>query len=153
MVAGALIYQPEKYEGKLIEEIFNFEFAFLPHKILKPTEFSETCQILAKRFIKVDNSIFNPKTSSKIVPQDGLAMYLESIWSKVASNKDLDLPNQQELLAQYRCDELAQEAFSIMVGHSESLFSNRKFIEPSEFITQGEQLKQTCIGMILALRI
>lgn len=29
------------------------------------------------------------------------------------TNKDLDLPTQQELLAQYRCDEIANTAFAV----------------------------------------
>lgn len=32
---------------------------------------------------------------------------MEGIWQQVLANKDLDLPTQQELLAQFRCDELA----------------------------------------------
>lgn len=31
----------------------------------------------------------------------------------VVSNKDLDLPTQQELLAQFRCDEIASTAFTL----------------------------------------
>jgi hypothetical protein len=34
-------------------------------------------------------------------------MYASSIWDTVLTNKDLDLPTQQELLAQYRCDEIS----------------------------------------------
>lgn len=129
----------------MIEEVFNFEFAFLPHKILKPTEFTETCQVLAERFNSQTNSIFHPRTRGKIVPLDGLAVYLESIWAKVASNKDLDLPNQQDLLAQYRCDELAQEAFATLMTNAENLFASRKTVEPSDFISQAEKLKRVCI--------
>lgn len=129
----------------MIEDVFNFEFAFLPHKILKPTEFTETCQVLGERFTSPTNSIFSPRTKGKIVPHDGLAHYLESIWTKVASNKDLDLPNQQDLLAQYRCDELAQDAFSELMADSENLCVNRKTVELAEFLSQAEQLKRICI--------
>lgn len=34
-------------------------------------------------------------------------MYAENIWTQIVTNKDLDLPSQQELLAQFRCDEIA----------------------------------------------
>lgn len=33
----------------------------------------------------------------------------------VVTNKDLDLPTQQELLAQFRCDEIANVAFAAFV--------------------------------------
>jgi hypothetical protein len=43
----------------------------------------------------------------KGIPIDGLARYAHDIWTQIETNRDLDLPSQQELLAQYRCDELA----------------------------------------------
>ncbi|KAI5285401.1 Dynamin-like GTPase that mediates homotypic ER fusion [Ascosphaera acerosa] len=44
------------------------------------------------------------------IPADGFAHYAEGIWDQIENNKDLDLPTQQELLAQFRCDEIAREA-------------------------------------------
>jgi hypothetical protein len=52
------------------------------------------------------NFVFRPEYHKRI-PADGYNMYASSIWDKVLTNKDLDLPTQQELLAQYRCDEIA----------------------------------------------
>ncbi|KAG9801265.1 root hair defective 3 GTP-binding protein, partial [Aureobasidium melanogenum] len=43
------------------------------------------------------------------IPADGFSMYAGNIWEQIDSNKDLDLPTQQELLAQFRCDEIARE--------------------------------------------
>ena len=54
----------------------------------------------------MDDYIFKPQFHKKI-PADGYNMYTKSIWDKVLSNRDLDLPTQQELLAQYRCDEIS----------------------------------------------
>ncbi len=50
--------------------------------------------------------VFRPEYHKRI-PADGYNMYAASIWDKVLTNKDLDLPTQQELLAQYRCDEIS----------------------------------------------
>lgn len=50
--------------------------------------------------------MFRPEYHKRI-PADGYNMYASSIWDKVLTNKDLDLPTQQELLAQYRCDEIS----------------------------------------------
>lgn len=50
--------------------------------------------------------VFRPEYHKRI-PADGYNMYASSIWDKVLTNKDLDLPTQQELLAQYRCDEIS----------------------------------------------
>ena len=37
------------------------------------------------------------------------------------TNKDLDLPTQQELLAQFRCDEIANVAFAAFVEATKAL--------------------------------
>jgi molybdopterin synthase catalytic subunit len=47
------------------------------------------------------------------IPADGLSVYAEGIWDQIVNNKDLDLPTQQELLAQFRCDEISRE---VLVG-------------------------------------
>lgn len=43
------------------------------------------------------------------IPADGFSMYASNVWEQIDSNKDLDLPTQQEMLAQFRCDEIARE--------------------------------------------
>lgn len=43
-------------------------------------------------------------------------MYAEGIWDQIVNNKDLDLPTQQELLAQFRCDEIAREVLIAFDG-------------------------------------
>jgi Root hair defective 3 GTP-binding protein (RHD3) len=52
------------------------------------------------------NFVFHPNYHKRI-PADGFHVYASGIWEQIMSNKDLDLPTQQELLAQYRCDEIA----------------------------------------------
>lgn len=56
--------------------------------------------------------MFQPQYSKR-VPVDGLHVYAEAIWEKIMTNKDLDLPTQQELLAQFRCEEIANAAFVV----------------------------------------
>jgi hypothetical protein len=57
---------------------------------------------------EADLPVFLPQYHRRI-PADGFAVYAESIWNQIVSNKDLDLPTQQELLAQFRCDEISRE--------------------------------------------
>lgn len=56
--------------------------------------------------------MFQPQYSKR-VPADGLHVYAAAIWEKIMTNKDLDLPTQQELLAQFRCEEIANAAFMV----------------------------------------
>jgi hypothetical protein len=52
----------------------------------------------------------------KGIPADGFPMFAKTIWAKIMENKDLDLPTQQQLLAQFRCDEIAKIAFEKLVN-------------------------------------
>lgn len=61
----------------------------------------------------VSGPIFSQSKRSDFthVPLDGFATYAANIWERVKTNKDLDLPTQQQLLAQFRCAELCQVNF------------------------------------------
>ncbi|KAI7858071.1 RHD3/Sey1 [Circinella umbellata] len=104
--------KPEGLEDCKIHDYFDFMFTGLPHKILLPEKFDEEVAVLRHRFNdpKNPNYVFRPQYHKRI-PADGYHVYASSIWDKVLSNKDLDLPTQQELLAQYRCDEISNTAF------------------------------------------
>lgn len=67
-------------------------------------------------------------------------MYAEAIWEKIVTNKDLDLPTQQELLAQFRCDEIANLAFVIF---KDSIKEFRHPIESGQLVDNlGPKTKQ-----------
>lgn len=104
--------KPEGLQDSQIDHFFDFTFVTLPHKLLQPAEFDTQVVELRKRFVDKQRPdfMFKPEYHKRI-PADGLPHYLSSIWDQVQSNKDLDLPTQQELLAQFRCDEIANAAF------------------------------------------
>jgi hypothetical protein len=84
----------------------------LPHKILQPELFIQKTIQLGNWFHdEKDKDFLLKKEYHKNIPIDGFPKFAESIWEKIISNKDLDLPTQQELLAQYRCDEIAGASF------------------------------------------
>jgi protein SEY1 len=63
-------------------------------------------------------------TYHKRIPVDGIPLYAKQCWDQIVSNKDLDLPTQQVLLAQYRCDEISQvamETFDASIKPLESI--------------------------------
>lgn len=113
--------KPPALERSRIEDYFDFAFQTLPHKTLQPEKFVTAVQQLGTRFregfndprtagLTDENSapLFRPEYHRRI-PADGFPMYAEGIWEQIDSNKDLDLPTQQELLAQFRCDEISKE--------------------------------------------
>ncbi|PQE24699.1 putative sey1 protein [Rutstroemia sp. NJR-2017a WRK4] len=113
--------KPPGLEKSQIDDYFDFAFATLPHKILQPDKFISEVARLGTRFragrkpkagLDLDSGfeggVFLPEYHRRI-PADGLSVYAEGIWDQIVNNKDLDLPTQQELLAQFRCDEISRE--------------------------------------------
>lgn len=86
---------------------------------------SEYYAIFIPRFMLKEDPeyVFHP-TYHKRIPADGIPLYAHQCWDQIVSNKDLDLPTQQVLLAQYRCDEiatLAMESFDSVIKPLESM--------------------------------
>ena len=115
------ISKPQGLENSRIEDYFDFGFAALPHKILQADKFTSEAQVLGSRFTtghrsksgnrdeeELEGGVFLPEYHRRI-PADGFSVYAEGIWDQIVNNKDLDLPTQQELLAQFRCDEISRE--------------------------------------------
>ena len=98
---------PEAYAGKGPENFFSFEFITLPHLIYRDKDFKDEIENLRKRLDKNDpNYFFNNLSSIKNVPADGLKQYVNQIWTDIMNDKDLDIPSQREMLANYRCTEI-----------------------------------------------
>ena len=106
---------PEKFAGKGPENFFSFEFITLPHLIYKKDDFNKEIEDLRKRLDKNDqNYFFNNLSSIKNVPADGLKQYVNQIWKDILNDKDLNIPSQREMLANYRCTEIKNK---ILLSH------------------------------------
>ncbi|GIZ46552.1 hypothetical protein CKM354_000967500 [Cercospora kikuchii] len=111
--------KPPGLEKSQIEDYFDFAFVALPHKILMPEKFEQEVAKLGTRFREgfkdpkraglIDNEPILLPEYHRRIPADGFPMYAEGVWEQIDNNKDLDLPTQQELLAQFRCDEISKE--------------------------------------------
>ncbi|KAG2363345.1 RHD3/Sey1 [Suillus spraguei] len=113
--------KPQDLQDRQLSDYFDLSFTALPHKILATDKFEAEVKELRKRFVDKtrDDFVFKPAYHKRI-PADGVAFYMENIWEQVQTNKDLDLPTQQELLAQFRCDEIASVALTDFTEQSKS---------------------------------
>ncbi|EXJ93840.1 protein sey1 [Capronia coronata CBS 617.96] len=113
--------KPPGLEKSSIDDYFDFAFTALPHKLYQPEQFKAEVAKMATRFNEsrrdprrdallgeFEGGVFLPEYHRRI-PADGFSHYAEGIWDQIVNNKDLDLPTQQELLAQFRCDEIMRE--------------------------------------------
>ncbi|KAG0090926.1 Dynamin-like GTPase that mediates homotypic ER fusion [Podila epicladia] len=133
--------KPEGLENCKITDYFDFMFTTLPHKLLQPEQFETDVEKLRLRFMDPTDSnyVFQPQYSKR-VPADGLHIYASGIWDQIMANKDLDLPTQQELLAQFRCDEIANTVFA---AFRESIKGFRQPIESGGIVENlGAKMKE-----------
>ncbi|KAJ4328229.1 Dynamin-like GTPase that mediates homotypic ER fusion [Fusarium piperis] len=159
------ISKPQGLEGSRIEDYFDFGFAALPHKILQADQFTEEVQKLGSRFTaghrhgkpglhgdqELEGGLFLAEYHRRI-PADGFSVYAQGIWDQIVSNKDLDLPTQQELLAQFRCDEISREVlidFDLIVApledkQAEALALGVATVLPNLGVS-GSEARQKCI--------
>lgn len=159
------ISKPQGLEGSRIEDYFDFGFAALPHKILQADRFTEEVQKLGSRFTaghrhgkpglhgdqELEGGLFLAEYHRRI-PADGFSVYAEGIWDQIVNNKDLDLPTQQELLAQFRCDEISREVlidFDLIVSpledkQAEALNLGVATVLP-DLGASGSQARHKCI--------
>lgn len=94
-----------------LSDYFDLEFTALAHKLLQPEKFESDVRDLGDRFSDKQRKDYLFKNDYRQnFPIDGWTVYAERCWEQIQSNKDLDLPTQQILVARFRCDEILKEA-------------------------------------------
>ncbi|PVV05039.1 hypothetical protein BB560_000449 [Smittium megazygosporum] len=134
--------KPEEFANEKLFDYFDIRFTSLSHKLLQEEKFYEGVQEIWKDFTMPRSSgyVFRPEYKRK-VPADGFSRYLETVWEKIVTNKELDLPTQQELLSQYRCDEILQ---SVLIPFTQSVDSIMAKIRSGDVINDlGSTMEKT----------
>ncbi|QSL64677.1 hypothetical protein MERGE_001979 [Pneumocystis wakefieldiae] len=132
-----LLAKPEKLENSIINDFFDLQFTTLSHMMLAPEAFEQDIIELQKRFFDRSNVNFVFRSKYyKRVPADGFSVYIKEIWEKIITNKDLDLPTQQQLLAQYRCDEISK---TILENIEPKIKALEKSMHAEKFIDNLDQ--------------
>jgi hypothetical protein len=107
---GLWVNKPPGKENVKLTDFFDVAYHGIPHKIYAAAAFNAQIDVLRSRFYDPKDAAYLIKpTYHKGVPADGFPRFAEAIWEKIVNNRDLDLPTQQQLLAQYRCDEISKQ--------------------------------------------
>jgi len=107
------IYKPEKYANSRPEDFFSFEFFMMPHKIFQPEEFVTKANELKARFSQTaTDTLYLQSDADQNIPIDGLPVFIDQTWAVIRQQKELNLPGQREMVANYRCNEIKEEAVS-----------------------------------------
>ena len=134
---------PEKYQGKKPNDFFTFEFITLPNKIYVPDQFDKECDLLKER-LKHDheNYIFGNLNDIKNVPADGLQQYINQLWNDILNEKELNIPSQREMLANYRCTEIKQNILSSFDKEIKDLNSECAKTNVNDFKSRCEDINK-----------
>lgn len=103
----AALPKPQGKETAEIVDFFVLSFQGIPHKLYAQQGFETEINQLKSRFYDSAHPqyLLNPEYH-KGIPADGFPKFADSIWEKIVTNKNLDLPSQQTMLAKYRCEEI-----------------------------------------------
>jgi hypothetical protein len=105
------IFKPEPLKDSKPEQFFQFEFAMMPHKIFEEQKFYDKAKELRNRFeVKNPNTLFLSDAEQKNIPIDGMPIFIERSWTIIRNQKELNLPDQRDMVANYRCNEIKEEA-------------------------------------------
>ncbi|KAJ3258360.1 Dynamin-like GTPase that mediates homotypic ER fusion [Boothiomyces macroporosus] len=138
------ISKPPGKENALISDYFDFSFARVAHKIYAADKFAADMLEIKERFFNKAHPEYVLKSKyHKGIPADGFHHFAKSIWDKILANKDLDLPTQQQLLAQYRCDEIAKQIFTTFNG---TLQSFKPLLDSGLIVSDFGQQSNTIIS-------
>lgn len=144
---NSIIKTPQFTESK-VSDFFDFQFTSLPHKQLQEKEWYDQVAVMRNMFTDPNNEhyVFLEKYK-KAVPIDGFQHYASAIWDVIINNKDLDLPTQKEMLAMYRCGEIAKE---VHVPFEQLAIDWKKRIASKQIITRFGELAQEQVEQVLA---
>ncbi|CAI5757497.1 unnamed protein product [Candida verbasci] len=116
--------KPNELAHLQFDDFFDINFHALNHKVLQPKEFEQGINNLGDRLI-VNNELFRLEYHHNI-PIDGWTLYAEKCWEQIENNKDLDLPTQQILVAQFKCDEIVDHEFNEFLIKFQEFFKEIK---------------------------
>ena len=77
----------------------------------------------------------------KNIPIDGLPIFIERSWAIIRNQKELNLPDQRDMVANYRCNEIKEEAEKLVGPKLQSLFRDSSLAEIPNF-------SETAIGIL-----
>lgn len=114
--------KPQELSHLEFDQLFDLKFHTLSHKVLQEDKFNDDVKQLGNKFIDPSHDQFLWLDNyHHDIPIDGWTMYAENCWKQIDSNKDLDLPTQQVLVAKFKCDEILNSLYDEFIVKFNSL--------------------------------
>ena len=140
------IKKPEKFKDYTPDQFFEFEFTTLAHKFYYEDQFKSQVALLRNRLFREDPTyIFRHVSEEKTVPIDGLSIYCRHIWGDIISNKDLNIPSQKEMLANFKCMEIKDSALQAVSSEIDSFTMESSLKNLDNFKSRCEKIQKTAL--------
>ena len=115
---------PDQYKDKNPADVFTFEFEFLPHMKYEQEQFNAQAMQLKARFeLDAPNTLFLSDAMQKNTPMVDLPDLIQRNWKLIVTEDYLNLPNQQDLIADLRCKRVKEEAYRHVESELQTLIS------------------------------
>ncbi|PWA53266.1 protein ROOT HAIR DEFECTIVE 3 [Artemisia annua] len=115
------IPKPEAHKQTPLSDFFNIQVEALAHYKYQKEEFKDEVAILRKKFSKSIEAGGLAGDRRGVVPASGFSLSAQEIWKVIKENKDLDLPSHKAMVANIRCEEIANEEHSSFTANEEWL--------------------------------
>mmetsp|Transcript_28564 Transcript_28564/g.54544 ORF Transcript_28564/g.54544 Transcript_28564/m.54544 type:complete len:853 (-) Transcript_28564:629-3187(-) len=105
----AAIPKPEDKQDSVLEDYYELRFQAMRSFEMLEDEFRADAEELRSRFTvggDATSSLLGP-TGTTSVPTAALKLHLQTLWTTVKENKDLNLPAHKVMVATVRCEEIA----------------------------------------------
>ncbi|KAL3233204.1 Protein SEY1 [Nakaseomyces bracarensis] len=138
--------KPAGCEDSTIYDFFDLEFTGLAHKLLQEENFFNDMKKLGDSFVNESTDPYYFKSHyHHNLPVDGWNMYAEQCWEQIENNRDLDLPTQQILVARFKTEDIANEAYGKFI---ETYTEDTKAIieKREELVSYLKKTKDECIA-------
>ena len=116
--------KPSNFAKYSLEDLFDISFFFMPPLVYYKDLFDQRVQELYSRFANRNDPKYYFDTKyhrQKSVPCDGLYTWTSQIWESVSKDESLNIPDQQKLLATYRCEHALAESFAIFTKNIQAI--------------------------------
>lgn len=142
------IKKPEKFKDYTPNNFFKFEFTTLSHKFYYEDNFISEIKEMRKRLTpNGQNFLFQHVQNEKVVPLQGLALYCRKIWEDIISDKDLNIPSQKEMLANFKCNEIKDLAIQQYNEDIDEVISDATYGIIDNFKSRCETITKNILKM------
>ncbi|XP_054784645.1 protein ROOT HAIR DEFECTIVE 3 homolog 1-like isoform X2 [Prosopis cineraria] len=111
--------KPQAHTETPLNEFFNVEVVALSSFEEKEEQFKEQVANLRQRFYHSIAPGGLAGDRRGVVPASGFSFSAQQIWKIIKENKDLDLPAHKVMVATVRCEEIANEKYTIFAANED----------------------------------